>query len=81
MEKENAELSSKWEGEKANIDTLKDLKQKISNAHTEFEEAQRKGDLELAARLKYGTIAELEKELQAKEEALVAANGNKTIHQ
>ena len=80
LQAEDRKLTSVWEGEKANIDQLKDIKQKIADAQTEFEQAQRKGELEQAARLKYGTIAELEKELSQKEEALAAANGSKTIH-
>jgi ATP-dependent Clp protease ATP-binding subunit ClpB len=80
QEKDTAQ-SAKWESEKANIDTLKQLKQSISDAHTQFDQAQRKGDLEQAARLKYGTIADLEKELTQKEEALAAANGkSRVIH-
>ena len=80
LQAQDNKLSDVWESEKANIDQLKTIKQKISDAQTEFEEAQRKGDLELAARLKYGTIAELEKELSEKESKLAQANGSATIH-
>lgn len=70
LEEQNLRLTAEWESEKSGIDKLKEIKEKIATAQTEFEDAQRKGDLEQAARLKYGTIAELAKQLQAAEEVL-----------
>jgi ATP-dependent Clp protease ATP-binding subunit ClpB len=45
----------------------------------QFEQAQRGGNLETAARLKYDTIAKLKKELEEKEAALVKANSHQMI--
>ena len=73
------ELTSEWEAEKGDIDKVKELKEKISSAKTEFEEAQRKGDLEAAAKLKYGTIEELKKQLAGAEEALAKSDRAKLI--
>ncbi len=73
-------LMAKWEADKGDIDKVRQLKGKIADTRTEFEQAQRQGDLETAARLKYGTIAELEKSLAASEETLSAADGGKMIH-
>jgi len=70
LQKRDTQLTSQWEGEKKDIDQIKQLKQKIEDAQNQFENAQRKGDLETAARLKYGTIAELRKELEKREEQL-----------
>ncbi len=67
LEKQDKELTSEWEGEKKEIDQIKQLKEKIEQAQNQFEAAQRKGDLETAARLKYSTITELKKELEEKE--------------
>ncbi len=75
LEEKNTELTVRWESEKVGIDKMKQLKEKIADAGTDFEDAQRKGDLETAARLKYGTIAELEKELKDCEEILARSNG------
>lgn len=77
LEEQNLTLTAEWESEKCGIDKVKEFKEKIANAQTEFEEAQRKGDLESAARLKYGTIAELTKELRSAEEA-IAESGDKS---
>ncbi len=72
-------LTTQWEAEKGDIDQIKELKQKIEDAQNEFEKAQRKGDLETAARLKYGTIAELENQLKEKEEQLAKSGNGKII--
>ncbi len=81
LEEKNLKLTAEWEFEKSGIDKLKEIKQKIATAQTEFEEAQRIGDLEQAARLKYGTIAELAKDLKAAEEALDDDSGESTMIQ
>ena len=70
LQKQDKKLTAQWEGEKGEFDQIKQLKQKIEDAQNQFENAQRKGELETAARLKYGTIAELKKELEEKEEQL-----------
>ncbi len=80
LREKNDELTARWEADREDIDKLKELKKKIADTQTEFEEAQRKGDLETAARLKYGTIADLSKELAEAEKALANSNGKKTIH-
>ena len=67
LQKQDKELTAQWEGEKGEIDHIKQLKQKIEEAQNQFDNAQRKGELETAARLKYSTIADLKKELAEKE--------------
>jgi ATP-dependent Clp protease ATP-binding subunit ClpB len=67
LQKQDEKLTAQWESEKGEIDQIKQLREKIEQAHNEFENAQRRGDLETAARLKYGTMADLKKELEEKE--------------
>jgi ATP-dependent Clp protease ATP-binding subunit ClpB len=67
LKENDTELTAQWEQERGDIDQIKELKQKIESAQNQFEEAQRKGELETAARLKYETIANLKKELDEKE--------------
>ncbi len=71
LQEEDRKLTAQWDREKGDIDQIKELKQKIEQAHTQFEDAQRKGELEQAARLKYETIANLKKEIESKEAELV----------
>jgi len=79
LRKQDKELTAQWENEKGDIDQIKQLKEKIEDAQNQFENAQRKGELETAARLKYGTIADLKKELEEKESQLTKSNGGKMI--
>ena len=79
LQEQDKEFAGRWESEKREIDQIKQLKQEIENAQNQFEQAQRKGDLETAARLKYETIANLKKNLEAKEAQLVGSNGGKII--
>jgi ATP-dependent Clp protease ATP-binding subunit ClpB len=77
LQQEDKELTAQWESEKGDIDQIKELKEEIENARNQFDEAQRRGDLETAARLKYETITNLQKELERKETQL--AESDKTI--
>ena len=70
LQQQDKTLTDQWEGERGQIEKIKALKQEIENSQTQFEEAQREGDLETAARLKYETIKNLEKELEEKEARL-----------
>ncbi len=70
LKQRDKELTTQWESARGDIDQIKQLKEKIEEAQNQFENAQRKGELEAAARLKYGTIADLKKELNEKETQL-----------
>jgi len=74
------DLTARWERDKKAIGQVKEIKAKITAAQMEFEDAQRKGDLERAARLKYETLIGLQKQLKAAEEALAQANGSTMVH-
>jgi ATP-dependent Clp protease ATP-binding subunit ClpB len=79
LEQRDKELTAQWEGEKHRIDEIKQLKEKIEQAQMQFEDAQRKGQLETAARLKYETIANLRKELENKETRLAKSTEARMI--
>ncbi|MBN22072.1 MAG: ATP-dependent chaperone ClpB [Bdellovibrionaceae bacterium] len=68
IEDKLSRLNAKWKTEKAAVDEVKELKSKIETLKAEETEAQMRGDLEKAAELKYGTIAEAEKQLAALQE-------------
>jgi ATP-dependent Clp protease ATP-binding subunit ClpB len=61
---ENDSMRAQWEGEKRSITAVKDIKQQIEDVKLEIDEAERAYDLELLAKLKYGTQPALEKELE-----------------
>ncbi|HDS85503.1 MAG TPA: ATP-dependent chaperone ClpB [Phycisphaerales bacterium] len=74
------ELTARWEADKVAISRVKDLKSQIAATQAQFEEAQRSGNLELAARLKYETLIGLQKQLTEAEQALAKANGATLVH-
>ncbi|HHS50338.1 MAG TPA: AAA family ATPase [candidate division Zixibacteria bacterium] len=68
--KEIAELSDKrdklsmqWHIEKEIIGKIREIQERLDRAKTELETAERAGDLEAAARIKYGGISALQKML------------------
>jgi ATP-dependent Clp protease ATP-binding subunit ClpB len=62
--KENSkELHARWETEKSAITALQSVKGQIEETRTEIERAERANDLEKVARLRYGTLRELETKL------------------
>jgi len=86
LEKELADLSeqqsalnAQWQQEKGSIDALSALKEEIEQVQLQVEQAKRSYDLNKAAELEYGTLAELNKQLAAKEAALNAGAGEKTL--
>jgi ATP-dependent Clp protease ATP-binding subunit ClpB len=71
--KESSEgLRSRWQQEKAAIQTIRDEKSQLENVRMEIEKAERAAEYGKAAELKYGTLAALEREVQAAEEKLAA---------
>ena len=59
----NKRLKSQWHEEREEIQRIRGLKEEIEKAQQEELEAQRDGNLELAAKLKYGTLDNLQREL------------------
>jgi ATP-dependent Clp protease ATP-binding subunit ClpB len=62
-------MHAEWSAEKATIGAVAELHERIEQARIELERAQREADLGRAAELQYGTIPELEKQLQSAESA------------
>jgi ATP-dependent Clp protease ATP-binding subunit ClpB len=68
----NRALTARWEVEKKELDAVKAIKGQMDARQTELEQAQRRGDLETAARIQYGEVRELERKLREAEKALDA---------
>ncbi|SEG89690.1 ATP-dependent Clp protease ATP-binding subunit ClpB [Thermomonospora echinospora] len=67
-------LVGRWEQEKAGLNRVGELKKRIDQLRGEAERAQRDGDLETSARLTYGEIPTLEKELATAAEQAESRN-------
>jgi ATP-dependent Clp protease ATP-binding subunit ClpB len=77
LEQERADLRersdsmrSHWQREKEHIDAIRELKSRIEDARGEAERAERDGDLERAAELRYGRVVELTKSMDEQNAAL-----------
>ena len=67
LREKNGALSVRWEEEKHDLDRVRDIKGELEHKRVELEQAQRVGDLERAARIQYGDLVELSKELERAE--------------
>ena len=70
LEEEASGLRAKWENEKGIVQAIRELQEQLDKAKTEEQIAQREGNLEKVAELRYGRIVELEKSLEEKRELL-----------
>ncbi|WP_032064056.1 AAA family ATPase, partial [Acinetobacter sp. 809848] len=69
VEKEYNDLEEIWKSEKTLVEGTKQAQVELDKARIAFEKAQREGDLAEAARLQYGVIPELQKQLEQDEVA------------
>jgi ATP-dependent Clp protease ATP-binding subunit ClpB len=69
LQERNRALTARWEAEKKDLDEIKRIKEEMGAKQVQLDQAQRRGDLESAARIRYGELRELENRLKAAEEA------------
>ncbi len=82
LERELAELRERqtklrvqWDAEKSASVKLRDLRERIEQTKVQIEQAERQYDLNRAAELRYGQLAELERELNAAENTAASDTG------
>lgn len=63
LKEEDASLSAVWQEEKEQLKKVHELNEKIDQARTAMDRATRAGNLEEAAKIQYGELPKLEKEL------------------
>lgn len=83
LQEKRDELNTKWEDEKRMIDLAKEDRQALEKAKLDLETAQNEARYEEAARLRYGTIPELEARIAASQadEAAEGALIQETINE
>mmetsp|Transcript_21060 Transcript_21060/g.37062 ORF Transcript_21060/g.37062 Transcript_21060/m.37062 type:complete len:924 (-) Transcript_21060:482-3253(-) len=67
LKEEVAPLNARWEAERGRADELKEVKEKLDRLEAKATRAEREGDYEKAADLKYGAIPDLKGHLQKME--------------
>ena len=64
LKEKSAGLKAQWEAEKSAIMALSRIKEDAEAARVQMEDAQRRGDLQKAAELRYGTLPDLDRRLE-----------------
>ncbi len=67
LRERSAAMKAQWQSEKQAIKGISELKEQLEHARQEAERAQREADLELASKLLYQDIPELERQLEQAE--------------
>jgi ATP-dependent Clp protease ATP-binding subunit ClpB len=68
-------LQAQWQQEKQAVEGRSTLKQQMDDVRVQIEEAERNYDLNRAAELKFGRLAELERRLREEEERVASGDG------
>ena len=72
-------MKARWKSEKDAIAVIRDLKKKLDDTKVAAEAAERKGDLNKAAELRYGTLTKLQKDLETASARLADLQKNGAI--
>ncbi len=75
LKEEQLALQSRWQSEKSAVQKARALREQIEQTKVQIEQAERQYDLNRVAELRYGTLAELEKQLQQEEQSLAQRDG------
>lgn len=76
---QSRELEAQWGAEKAAIQEIRELRESLELARGELSRAERDYDLNKAAELRNGTIPQLEKQLEEKEEKMQSETGSQLL--
>jgi ATP-dependent Clp protease ATP-binding subunit ClpB len=78
LREESQRLTARWQAEREAIQALRETKERIEETRIQVEQAERRADLEEAARLRYGTLRELDAQRSQQEQGLrrVQAQGS-----
>ncbi|MGH2805280.1 MAG: AAA family ATPase, partial [Thermoleophilaceae bacterium] len=68
LREQSSAMKAEWQREKDAIGRVRELKERLEQAHRDAERAEREADLQRAAELRYGEIPEVERELREAEE-------------
>lgn len=81
LRSENDELTAKWSNEKKNIQELKNKKLELEEIRHQIETAEREYDLEKLAKLRYGDLPRLEKEIEGLKEKTEQSSENRLLRE
>lgn len=79
LDEDRKELKAKWDNEKSVIQGLREEKENIEKYKTEAEQAERAGEYEKVAEIRYGKIVEAEQKLADYQKQLAEMQGEKSL--
>ncbi len=79
LRERSTQLHTRWETEKSAIVALQATKEQIEQTKNEIEQAERVSDLEKVARLRYGTLRDLENDLAVQEKSIRELQGTEAL--
>ncbi|MDR2067144.1 MAG: ATP-dependent chaperone ClpB [Endomicrobium sp.] len=79
LKHEAADMKVHWEKEKDSISQIRHLKEKIENIKIEEQKAERNGELNLVAEIRYGKIPNMQKQLEEENKKLLELQKEKKM--
>ena len=80
LKEKYAAMNAKLQTEKDSINKVQKLREEIESVNREAEKAEREYDLDKAAKLRYGRLPELKKQLAESEEKAASEENNDLLH-
>ena len=79
LKEQSDELKARWQDEKASINAASIVNSQLEEANRNQEKAERDGDLNLAAQIRYETLPDLEKKLEQMQQSLSESKEQKRL--
>ncbi|MFL2911148.1 MAG: ATP-dependent chaperone ClpB [Limisphaerales bacterium] len=79
LKEQSNELKGRWQDEKASINAASIVNSQLEEAHRSQEKAERDGDLNLAAQIRYETIPDLKNKLEGMQQTLSESKEKKRL--
>jgi ATP-dependent Clp protease ATP-binding subunit ClpB len=77
LRERQTKLRVQWDAEKSAVAKLRAIREQIEQTKVQIDQAERQYDLNRAAELRYGSLAQLEKDLASEEQALSQRDGTR----
>src|SRR5689334_19760101 len=81
LQEKNSHFTARWENEVGAMRKIKELQEALDRKNVELEQAQRQGNWEVAARIQYGELRELKRQLDEAQNKLhvLTTDGNALV--